>query len=741
MAIDTSKYGTSEQWVDTYYQQTALTNKNKKAWFGGSDAQTQFRGGVASGKLSYSVPLDYSLVYCGIGRESALSHCTYLGRDPQNINNCKILDEQDYDVSNCFFSEKTRQYGSSNDPVSAYTYIDSENLNRYAWRANPNLDWNIFPYLEPLTVLNPHNVVLQINVRCSATLTGSCTSMDLNQYIQQHTTYPFIQYVYINPYWGNLADVNDRSYLAGRGSVPRGGMTLTLQRLDKYVIPSENINTQLALQGTQGIIVMGSYGTDRITVFNHAITPFYTTEQGKPHIKISGDYARLEYYDDVIEDILKTVACFGLYFTTDASIVSTMSLTDNKMYIGLIDDDGVGRGRYLQGVNTVNAPQSASDFKDMHSIPYDYETVDKTKYDNSTHFNLNLSLGAFTKFYQLTESQVNDLCSALYDVVNAQPTGTSIEEYNMKCFLTNNPIDCIISLKKFPLNHFPSVGVPNDLYLGTVDTGIDAPLVLSTTWVYYFDFSNSSDTGLFLVNGGSFLDFEPYTTIQINVPFCGSFEVPTTYFHKYGGVRVALMIDFITGACTAYLLVNNDVVDSVSGSCSVDLPVTGLQSATLDGNIHNASMMKEKQQTSLLGGLIAGAVSIGVGLATGSLPLAVGGGAAIIGSFMNAEDTGKQINYNVEHMQLPLKQVGAASGAIAQCNDYRCKMIIKRPALMNYDKEVYAKTIGYACLLNGIVDNFTGLTIGKIEAETIQNGITDEERTMIESLFASGVIL
>ena len=741
MAIDTNKYGTPEQWVDTYYQQTALTNKNKKAWFGGSDAQTQFRGGVASGKLSYSEPLDFSLVYCGIGRESALSHCTYLGRDPQNINNCKILDEQDYDVSNCFFSEKTRQYGSSNDPVTAYTYINSENLNRYAWGVNPNLDWNIFPYLEPLTILNPHNVVLQINVRCSATLTGSCTSMDLNQYIQQHTTYPYIQYVYINPYWGNLADVNDRSYLAGRGSVPRGGMTLTLQRLDKYVIPSENINTQLALQGTQGIIVMGSYGTDRITVFNHAITPFYTTEQGKPHIKISGDYARLEYYDGVIEDILKTVACFGLYFTTDASTVSTMSLTDNKMYIGLIDADGVGRGRYLQGANTVNAPQAASDFKDMHSIPYDYETVDKTKYDNSTHFNLNLSLGAFTKFYQLTESQVNDLCSALYDVVNAQPTGTSIEEYNMKCFLTNNPIDCIISLKKFPLNHFPSVGVPNDLYLGTVDTGIDAPLVLSTTWVYYFDFSNSSDTGLFLVNGGSFLDFEPYTTIQINVPFCGSFEVPTTYFHKYGGVRVALMIDFITGACTAYLIVNNDVVDSVSGSCSVDLPVTGLQSATLDGNIHNASMMKEKQQTSLLGGLIAGAVSIGVGLATGSLPLAVGGGAAIIGSFMNAEDTGKQINYNVEHMQLPLKQVGAASGAIAQCNDYRCKMIIKRPVLMNYDKEVYAKTIGYACLLNGIVDNFTGLTIGKIEAETIQNGITDEERTMIESLFASGVIL
>lgn len=737
MAVNENVYGLSETWLNCYYQQSAITDKNKKANFGDSNA-TLLKG-VTNSKISYSEPLDKSLSYCGLGTESALSHIAYVGVDSSYTP--MILDIQDRFVTNFGFFEKT-----TNNSFTAPSPIFSvSEMNYVTWSSSINLDRNYSPYLEPITKINPHNLVLLIKVRACRSFNSGSIDVDLKTYLTTYkTTHTHIKQVYVTAYFGNVLITPNRSIDAGQGTL-QNRIPLQLAILDEYEHTSKNL--KFYMYGFPYMPVFGNFNTSD-SVYRHSTNGFGMvahTENSKEHIKLSTiDSSTVEcyteYYNDFENDILKTVACFGLYFTPVTATAENGTLTSSEMYIGLLDENGIGHGNYLQGADTVNAPQN--EYTDMTQSGYDYtKEVDKTKYDNSTHFNLNLSLGAFTKFYQLTESQVNDLCSALYNVVNAQPSGTSIEEYNMKCFLTNNPIDCIISLKKFPLNHFPSVGVPNDLYLGTVDTGIDAPLVLSTTWIYYFDFSNSTDTGLFAVNGGAFLDFEPYTTIQINVPFCGSFEVPTTYFHKYGGVRVALMIDFITGACTAYLLVNNDVVDSVSGSCSVDLPVTGLQSATLDGNIHNASMMKEKQQTSLLGGLIAGAVSIGVGLATGSLPLAVGGGAAIIGSFMSAEDTGKQINYNVEHMQLPLKQVGAASGAIAQCNDYRCKMIIKRPVLMNYDKEVYAKTIGYACLLNGIVDNFTGLTIGKIEAETIQNGITDEERTMIESLFASGVIL
>ena len=745
MAVNTSIYGTSESWQNTAFYDKF--HRNKKANFG--DNTTKLGDGVSKGKLTYNEPIDKSLSYCGLGTESALSHVRYV----QNVNNAaSIIDSQDRFQTNFLFGEITTQSGTTGDYTTSQL---SDFKYQKAWQSNFDNDtwWssNKNKLVEPYTSIHPKSVVFLIYViAVNSTFTNSI-NVTLSEYRTQYTNYPNISQVYIVPFMNiDLATENSPSrtqYGAGGNITTNNRQGFCLGLLDEYKIASRSFS-MYSYQLTWLRVVMGNlYGTDT-TERNTATSIVYVPENVGEHFKHQRiniyDYyyirTYIEYYEGIFDEILKTVACFGLYFTEKTNVAQYGLFTDNDMYIGLLDENGIGHGQYLRGANTVNAPQN--NYTDMSQSGYDYtKEVDKTKYDNSTNFNLSLSLGAFTKFYQLSESQVNDLCTALYNAVNAQPSGTTIEEYNMKCFLTNNPIDCIISLKKFPLNHFPFVGVPNDIYLGTVDTGIDAPQLLTTTWVYYFDFLNSSDTGLYPVFGGSFLDFEPYTTIQINVPFCGSFEVPTTYFHKYGGVRVALMIDFITGACTAYLMVNNDVVDSISGSCAVDLPVTGLQSATLNGNIHNTAMMKEQQQTSLFSGLIAGAVSIGVGLATGSLPLAVGGGAAIIGSFMKSEDTGKQINYNVEHMQLPLKQVGSASGAIAQCNDYRCKMIIKRPVLMPYDEEVYACTIGYACLLNGKVNNFTGLTIGKIEAETIQNGITDEERAMIESLFASGVIL
>ena len=743
MAVNENVYGASNQWIDCSFNRY-ITNKNKVAYF--APNQSRLQNGVTANKLSYETPIDKSLSYCGLGTESALSHIGYIYKVGGTYS---VQEWQDNFVTNfAFFQQNSTDIDMSQN-VNEYRFDDNNIYTGTTWQVSQTYS-NKNKYLQPYTLINPQNQVLCIYIRCCNTTKTDYRDVDLKTYMTTYkTSHPYIICAYINAFFNNQAwtSANPHRTVSGDTETTIHGnlRTLSYGRLDSYKCDGKNFeayNYYLC-----DCTVFGFFSRADGFIYQDKLYFIMATEATKEHIHTyltGGDndlfMAYVEYFEGVYDEIMKTVACFGLYFTDSVTTASTGKLTDANMCIGLLDENGIGHGQYLRGADTANAPQN--EFTDMSQSGYDYtKEVDKTKYDNSTNFNLSLSLGAFTKFYQLSESQVNDLCSALYNVVNAQPSGTSIEEYNMKCFLTNNPIDCIISLKKFPLNHFPSVGVPNDVYLGTVDTGIDAPQLLTTTWVYYFDFSNSSDTGLYPVFGGDFRDNEPYTTIQINVPFCGSFEVPTTYFHKYGAVRVALMIDFITGACTAYLMVNNDVVDSISGSCAVDLPVTGLQSATLNGNIHNTAMMKEQQQTSLFSGLIAGAVSIGVGLATGSIPLAVGGGVAIIGSFMKTEDTGKQINYNVEHMQLPLKQVGSASGAIAQCNDYRCKMIIKRPVMLNYDEEVYAKTIGYACLLNGIVNDFTGLTIGKIEAETIQNGITDEERAMIESLFASGVIL
>lgn len=737
MAINTSIYGDSNQWSNAFFQQAQIEDKNKLAYFG-ENAKTLLQG-VANNKLSYSEPIDKSLSYCGLGTESAMSHVVYCGL---HDNAFQAYDSTDRQVTNFAFFEKQ----------TSTSYLSQENiwlnqLNRIDWSENIDTVWNYTKDLIPYTVINPHNILLYVSLSVSnGDGTYQYTSLNYFRNNYQQQNWSRIARVRLTPYFGNNFDGVAWSSSAGYTPTPTGH-SMHLGLLDEYVVSTKNKRFYMYENPSFDWIPFGFVGANSISSLTdtNLVYMCYIPESAKSHIKYDNVHREfyIEYYDDIVEDILKTVACFGLYFCTTTADLG--NLTNEYTYIGLLDEDGVGRGRYLQGADTVNAPQAQSGFKDMHVIPYDYKAVDNSKYSNGTQFNTNLSLGAFTKFYQLTESQVNDLCTALYTAVNAQPTGTPIEEYNMKCFLTNNPIDCIISLKKFPLNQFPSVGVPSDIYLGTVDTGIDAPLVLSTTWVYYFDFSNSNNTGLFPVFGDDFRDKEPYTTVQINVPFCGSFEVPTTYFYKYGGVTIALMIDFVSGACTAYLMVNGNVVDSVSGSCAVDLPVSGLQSATLDGNIHRAAMAEKSVQTSGTLSMIAGAISIGAGIVTANPLLAIGGATALVGGATSLEKNQVQIDYDVQHMNLPIKQVGAASGSIAQCNDYRCKMVIKRPVMLNYDNEIYAKTIGFACLINGHVSDFTGLTQGTIRVDNIINSSgmspTDTEKQMIYNAFATGIIL
>jgi hypothetical protein len=468
------------------------------------------------------------------------------------------------------------------------------------------------------------------------------------------------------------------------------------------------------------------------------------TENSLPHIKtISGTndtHVYTEYYSEFEQDIMKTVACFGLYFTPNDSIGALGSLTDNDMYIGILDSDGIGHGEYLRGSNTVNAPQN--NYTDMSQSGYDYtKGVDKTKYTNDTEFYTTWTSSAFTKMYVLRGSDVSSLANELYTAVAAAPTGEEIERYNQSVFLTQNPIDCIISLKKFPIEFFATTWQPvTPIKLGSYTCNTNGSPLPYTTGVYNFTFSNSTNNGLYPWFDKSFLDYEPYTKCELTIPFCGTIEIPTTYLHDYDTIDVKLIVDFISGACTAYIQARNITIDSVSGECAVTLPVNGIQSATLDSQIHSAATARNKSALTNGLGLIGGLAAVGIGIATGGIGTAVIGGIAALTSGANMITQDKNIEYELQHMQVPLKQVSGASGAINQSYDMRCKMRITRPKISDsYNAEVYANTVGFACLINTTVNNLSGLTAGDINLDNV--AASDVEKQIIKNAFAGGVIL
>ena len=729
MAINQTIYGTPEQWTNAFFQQAQIENKNKLASFG-TNAKTLSEG-VTAGKLSYEAPIDKSLSYCGLGTESAMSHVVYCGL---HDNAFKAYDSTDREVTNFAFFEKQT---STSYLTQGNIWLDQ--LNRIEWSENIDTEWNYTKDLIPYTVINPHNMILVIFLYVSNG-DGVYYEMTLEYFVRTFSQYNWtrVSRVRIVPYFGNNADGVAWSASAGYNPTPQGH-NICLGLLDEYVVTAKNKRFYMYENPSFEWIPFGFVGANGIGSLTdtNLVYMCYIPESAKSRIKYDNTHREfyIEYYDGIVEDILKTVACFGLYFSTTTDDIG--NLTNQNTYIGLIDEDGVGRGRYLQGAETVNAPQIRDNWNDMSHTGYT-PSSDDTKYRNDTQFYSTWSSSAFTKMYVLTESQVQQLASELYTAVSAAPTSEEIERYNQSVFLTQNPIDCIISLKRFPIELPYSAAVP--MKLGSYTTQVNAAPLLYSTGVYSFVFSRSVNNNLYQWFDKSFLDYEPYTKVELTIPFCGTVEIPTTYIYDYDAIDVKLIIDYITGACTAYIQARNVTIDSVSGECAVTLPVNGLQSATLDSQIHSAATARNKSALTNGLGLIGGLAAVGIGIATGGIGTAVIGGIAALTSGANMVVQDKNIEYELQHMQVPLKQISSASGAISQSYDMRCKMRITRPKIAaDYDAEVYADTIGFACLINTTVDKLSGLTVGDINLDNV--AASDVEKQLIKNAFAGGVIL
>ena len=211
-------------------------------------------------------------------------------------------------------------------------------------------------------------------------------------------------------------------------------------------------------------------------------------------------------------------------------------------------------------------------------------------------------------------------------------------------------------------------------------------------------------------------------------------------------INVHMFIDYITGLATAYIAADNLVMSSVSGSIGIDIPLTGVQSATLQSQRVNAVMQRKNAELAM-GSAVTGALTSSIGtlasISTGNVIGGVASGAGLVSSvsrIQQSENAYDKADYDLKHMQVPFKEVQAGSPLAADCMEYDCRLLIYRPVMAdNYDPESYAKTVGFACLESGKVSGFTGLTVGNINTGGLS--VTETEKRQIEKLFANGVIL
>lgn len=260
-----------------------------------------------------------------------------------------------------------------------------------------------------------------------------------------------------------------------------------------------------------------------------------------------------------------------------------------------------------------------------------------------------------------------------------------------------DPMDVITSLMMLPVT--PNKGSVAEVTVGNISTGISMTTLRGQIV--------QIDCGTLTIKEywGSYLDYDPYTKIQIFLPYIGfrplkSDEVMGKTIHvKYN-------VDCLSGNCVAQILCGEDLLYDFAGSMGYQVPF----SATDWSNFVSSSLT------------LAGAAITTVATGGASAPMTA---PAIATSAVN------MFKQNVDHS-------GTLAGNSGYLSDNYVYLTITRPRqALPKDQNKYS---GYPSLVTAKLSDVTGYTVVKeVHLENIS--CTGAELNEMENLLKQGVIL
>lgn len=406
-------------------------------------------------------------------------------------------------------------------------------------------------------------------------------------------------------------------------------------------------------------------------------TPDIDTANNKLQIRTSTSKNWL----NVIFDVVKQTLTFDAYGPNIASLISNGSnLTVTEMTE--LMDYKITEDPFTPGGHSTHrgGGRSFDDSSDPVDLPVP-----------STDYALN---SGFLTMYQVNANKLNDLASFMWN--------TSLFDVEAWQKIMSNPFDAIISLTAIPAS--PRVLSDRAIKIGNVVTNVSAPVVAD-------QFVRINCRTLDVEEySGSYLDYSPYTKIEIYLPYIGFRELNTDEVMDKT-LSLVYNVDVLSGACVANILVEDTVLYQFAGDCAMQIPVTGRDPA--------------KTLSSVLG----------VVTSAGSLA-----GGAILGT-LNPQSAVKAVTATAESViggKRNIQRSGNISGSAGFMGGQTPYLIITRPRqALPEEQNLF---MGYPSFITSTLGDLSGMTIvADCHLENIP--CTDGELQEIERLLKEGVIL
>lgn len=218
--------------------------------------------------------------------------------------------------------------------------------------------------------------------------------------------------------------------------------------------------------------------------------------------------------------------------------------------------------------------------------------------------------------------------------------------------------------------------------------------------------------------GYNFLDYEPFTSIDIVLPYCGEHALDVS---NVMGKTIELhyIIDYLNGACLAYLMVDGSCDYMFSGQMGSQIPISSVS--------YNRIISSVLAAGATIGGIMSSkkAAQVGAGLLSGSGSL-VSGGAAAVG-LATGVTSHPEISYT--------SGGGGNTGWISSQMPYiRITEPIPKKAVNQDD------FLGLPAYINETLENCSGFT-KVLDVHLINMSCTDTEQENIYNQLKAGVLI
>lgn len=492
-------------------------------------------------------------------------------------------------------------------------------------------------------------------------------------------------------------------------------------------------------------------------------------------------------YDQFADYLKQQLAYLGFRFCIDGNHLSD-AIDSQYYFIPEIDSKGVTTGNYYQANSTEaqNLPNNSWTTDVYQQTPYDgtddEEEEDPNEYDEDLTTVINHYKGIpvdNTMEYLMTSHALTELIGALGSWV------TKANEASLKNnFGTTDPQKLIISVIAYPVDlsdggwagqeqlgggingitfpnadtqYHPQGSWPNYFPIGRIGIPIKrnatSPAIDDWGYMYLNDNEiieinrrNSSTiypikTLNYYNKNKNFLDYGPYSSAVLQVPYCGSIDIsPDDFIGE--NINCKYIIAPSEGTVKVLVERNDLMVDTLTGTIGTPIDLSGTDVSAKLNAIHQANATIQAQRQKMFSSIATFAAGAAITVATGgSAAPVIMAGLGLASQYQGTKQAIEEANYRIDTAEAPFHQIQAGHGELALTDQAGVRLVIHRPKFLEgYNPEVYGHTVGFATLINSQLKNYHGFTaVNTVDLTGVS--CTEEEAQMIKSALKSGVYL